>query len=88
VEWAEERVAAAFAHFDTQDATQILRSLDLAFASVNDMAALSAHSHLRRIAIKTPREMVALPAPAPIFDDSQRRYGAVPDLGQHEPIEC
>ncbi|MBB6301327.1 CaiB/BaiF CoA transferase family protein [Rhizobium leucaenae] len=81
-------VAAAFARFDAQDATKILQSLDVAFASVNDIAALSAHAHLRRIAVKTPRGIVALPAPAPIFDGSERRYGDVPDLGQHEPIEC
>ena len=60
-----------------------LEAADTAFASVNDMAALSAHPHLRRIHVETPSGAAAIPAPAPIVSGQPRRYGAVPALGQH-----
>jgi itaconate CoA-transferase len=60
-----------------------LEAADTAFASVNDMAALSAHPHLRRIEVETPSGMAAIPAPAPIVSGQPRSYGAVPALGQH-----
>ncbi len=82
----DEFVASAFVGLDEADAKVALQSVDVAFASVNDMAALSAHPHLRRITVETPTGAVALPAPAPIFVGAERRYGAVPAIGQHAPI--
>ena len=58
-----------------------LTEADIAFASVNDMAALSGHPHLRRITVETPAGSVAFPAPAPIVRGEERHYGAVPGLG-------
>ena len=77
-------VAAAFAQFDTQEATARLLQADIALAMVNDMAGLSAHPHLRRITVDTPNGPVSLPAPAPIFAGEARSYGGVPALG---PLE-
>jgi crotonobetainyl-CoA:carnitine CoA-transferase CaiB-like acyl-CoA transferase len=75
-------VAAAFAQLDETSAKQRLDGADVAFASVNDMAALSAHPHLRRITVETEAGPVSFPAPAPIFVGAPRTYGAVPDLGE------
>jgi itaconate CoA-transferase len=75
-------VAAKFAQLDEADARRRLEAADVAFASVNDMAALSSHAHLRRIVVETPAGPVAYPAPAPIVAGEQRHYGAVPALGE------
>jgi crotonobetainyl-CoA:carnitine CoA-transferase CaiB-like acyl-CoA transferase len=78
-------IAAAFAALDEAAAKDLLTRADVAFASVNDMAALSAHPHLRRITVETAAGPVSLPAPAPAFKGAERTYGPVPDLGQHRP---
>lgn len=80
-------VAAAFAGMDAATAQARLLEADIAFASVNDMAALSGHPHLRRISVDTPAGPVALPAPAPVVMGQERRYGPVPAVGQHGPLD-
>ena len=79
-------VAASFAKLDEGAAQDLLIRADVAFASVNDMAALSTHSHLRRITVETPAGAVSYPAPAPIFTGYPRNYGPVPGLGAHRPL--
>jgi len=79
-------VASVFATLPTAEAQARLAKADVAFAAVNDMAALSDHPHLRRITVETPGGQVSYPAPAPIFTDAKRRYGAVPALGQHAAL--
>jgi crotonobetainyl-CoA:carnitine CoA-transferase CaiB-like acyl-CoA transferase len=74
-------VARAFAAMSSQTARARLAEADVAFASVNDMAGLSSHPHLRRIAIETPTGEVALPAPGARFAGEDRHYGASPALG-------
>ncbi|ACL61545.1 CaiB/BaiF CoA transferase family protein [Methylobacterium nodulans] len=74
-------VAAAFAALDASGAEERLLRADVAFASVNDMAGLSGHPHLRRITVETPAGPVSYPAPAPIVDGPPRTYGPVPALG-------
>ena len=73
-------VAAAFARMTAAQATAALTDADIAFAAVNDMAALSAHPHLRRITVDTPAGPVSYPAPAARFADETRHYGPVPGL--------
>lgn len=80
----DELVASAFARLVEADARHLLSKADVAFASVNDMAALSAHPHLRRIEVETESGVVSYPAPAPIFMGRPRSYGAVPALGHHD----
>ena len=80
-EATDGRVAQAFAAMDEGEARRRLERADVAFASVNDMAALSSHPHLRRIAVATPGGPVSYPAPAPIVVGQVRHYGAVPALG-------
>lgn len=80
-------VAAAFARLDQAEAQERLIEADVAFASVNDMAALSAHPHLRRVTVGTPSGPVSYPAPAAIFmGDDREALGPVPAIGEHRPL--
>lgn len=74
-------VGLAFAAVDEMEARHRLASADLAFASVNDMAALSSHPQLRRVTVNTPNGPIAYPAPAAMVMGEPRSYGAVPALG-------
>jgi itaconate CoA-transferase len=81
-----DRMAAeAFARVDRNALIEKLTKADIAFAELNDMAALSRHPHLRRVTVKTAGGAANIPAPAPIFAGEQRLYGAVPALGEHNP---
>jgi formyl-CoA transferase len=63
-----------------------LDEADIAFAEVNTMADLSVHPHLRRIEVDTPNGKVSYAAPAAIFVDEERHYGAVPAIGEHAEL--
>ncbi|SFU94355.1 MULTISPECIES: CaiB/BaiF CoA-transferase family protein [unclassified Methylobacterium] len=76
-------VARAFAGLDEAAAVARLTEADVAFASVNDMAALATHPHIRRITVGTPSGPVAFPAPAARIEGVERAYGTVPGLGEH-----
>jgi formyl-CoA transferase len=80
----DDLVAAAFARSSRDALIAILTGADIAFAELNDMAALSRHPHLRRIEVETEAGAVAYPAPAAIVVGDPRRYGAVPRVGQHD----
>ncbi len=73
-------VAEAFAAMPHAEALAALDRADVAMASVNDMAGLSGHPHLRRIAVDTPNGPVSYPAPAPRVAGETRSYGPVPGL--------
>src|SRR5690606_30519756 len=75
-------VAEAFSRLDEGQAKAALARADVAFASLNDMAALSRHPHLRRVTVETPGGPVAIPAPAPTMAGAPRHYGPVPALGE------
>ncbi|ARC88542.1 CaiB/BaiF CoA-transferase family protein [Rhodovulum sp. MB263] len=77
-------VAAAFARHSAVEAEAALVAADIAFASVNDMAGLSAHPHLRRIEVDSPNGPVAMPAPAARVEGETRHYGPVPALRPRE----
>lgn len=80
----DARVQAAFARFDKADLAQRLAAADIAFASVNEMADLLAHPHLRTQPTPTSTGPVDIPAPGPIFVGEPRSFGPVPALGQHD----
>jgi formyl-CoA transferase len=63
-----------------------LSDADIAFAEVNTMADLATHPHLRRIEVDTPKGKVSYAAPAAIFVDEKRHYGAVPAIGEHTEL--
>jgi itaconate CoA-transferase len=74
-------VAAVFSSLTREELIGLLNAADTAFAEVNDMAALSAHPHLRRTAVDTPAGRLSFPAPAPLFDGASHPCGPVPALG-------
>ena len=74
-------VATLFHSLTRDELVARLNAADTAFAQVNDMAALSRHSHLRRTIVETPAGPVAYPAPAPLFDGVSHECGPVPALG-------
>lgn len=74
-------VAAVLASLTREELIARLNAADTAFAEVNDMAALSAHPHLRRTEVDTPTGPIAFPAPAAMFDGAPRPCGSVPALG-------
>jgi itaconate CoA-transferase len=76
-------VAGIFRGLTTARLLERLNAADIAFAQVNDMAALSRHPHLRRIRPGSAAGAIALPAPAAIFLEEERQYGPIPALGQH-----
>lgn len=81
--YADSVVASAFAKIDCAVLARMLDKAEIAFATVNDMAALANHPHLRRITVGTPNGPVSYPPPAPIFVGAVRQYGDVPGLGAH-----
>ncbi|WP_242444290.1 CaiB/BaiF CoA-transferase family protein [Advenella sp. S44] len=60
-----------------------LRKAGVAYSRVNDVAALSVHPHLRRMAVNTKNGEVELVAPPATFRGSNRKIGSVPALGEH-----
>jgi formyl-CoA transferase len=76
-------VGKAFAQHDVAELMTLLEAADIAFARVNDSMLLSQHPHLRRITVGAPTGPVSTPAPTPIVNGEQRRYGAIPALGEH-----
>jgi len=77
------KVAAFTGALEATALSKKLAAADVAFARVNDVAALARHAHLRRINVATPKGTVSYPAPAQRQASVSRRYGAVPSLGEH-----
>jgi itaconate CoA-transferase len=81
-------VGDGFAAMTRDELLQRLADADIAFAEVNTMADLATHPHLRRIAVDTPAGAVSYPAPAAIIVGEERRYGAVPAIGEGKVLEA
>ncbi|CAN5360685.1 CaiB/BaiF CoA-transferase family protein [soil metagenome] len=80
--FTDQTVSNIFGALSRDALLQRLTDADIAFAEVNTMADLSTHPHLRRITVATPNGDVSYPAPAAIFVDAPRSYGAVPAIGE------
>lgn len=80
----DRAVGEIFAAMTRDILLQKLSDADIAFAEVNGMADLAVHPHIRRINVDTPNGEVAYPAPAAIFVDDPRTYGAVPAIGESQ----
>jgi formyl-CoA transferase len=76
-------VAAAFGALPGAVLVARLGQADIAFGELNDMAALSAHPHLRRIEVETAAGVAAMPAPAASVAGARRTYRKVPAIGEH-----
>ena len=79
----DRRVAAVSSALDAERLRQKLTEADIAFAHVNDIAALARHPHLRRITVGTASGPVSYPAPAAKRGSASEPYGPVPALGEH-----
>ncbi len=79
----DRKVAAVTGGLDAEALMQKLTDADIAFARVNDVAALARHPHLRRITVGTPSGPVSYPAPAARRAAGSPRFGPVPALGEH-----
>ena len=75
-------VANSFGAMTRDELLKRLAEADIAFAEVNTMDDLTQHPHLRRIEVDTPKGVVSYPAPAAIFVNEPRTYGAVPAIGE------
>jgi len=82
-ELTDKIVADVFGSLNRDELIQRLDDADIAFGEVNTMADLTTHPHLRRIEVDTPKGVVTYSAPAPIFIGEDRKYGAVPAIGEH-----
>src|ERR1700722_1772070 len=78
----DKAVGDIFAALGRDDLLKRLSDADIAFAEVNTMADPPVHPHLRRIEVDTPNGVVTYSAPAAIFVDQPRHYGAVPGIGE------
>src|SRR6202035_2321895 len=78
----DKAVGDSFATMTRDDLLKRLSNADIAFAEVNTMTDLAVHPHLRRIEVNTPKGVVTYSAPAAIFVDRPRHYGAVPGIGE------
>lgn len=78
----DRHVQSVFGALDADALCERLVRADIAFARVNDVAALAHHPHLRRITVATPSGVVSYPAPAAIRDEPLS-FGRVPKLGEH-----
>jgi len=76
-------VAARFAAATGEELIARLSRAEIAFAQVNDMAALANHPHLRRVTVETQNGAVALPAPGALLAGQTRSLGPVPAVGEH-----
>jgi crotonobetainyl-CoA:carnitine CoA-transferase CaiB-like acyl-CoA transferase len=79
----DAQVAAVFAGLTAAELQARLQAADIAFARVNDMAALSSHPHLRRMQVESAAGPIAIPAPGPLFAGQSHSFGRVPALGEH-----
>lgn len=77
----EAEIAPVFAALGLEEAIAKLTMANIGCARVNDVGGLSAHQHLRRIAIASPSGEIALPAPPARHGDGPRL--TVPALDEH-----
>jgi crotonobetainyl-CoA:carnitine CoA-transferase CaiB-like acyl-CoA transferase len=80
--FTDQTVSDIFGSLSRDELLKRLTEADIAFAEVNTMADLTHHPHLRRITVNTPNGEVSYPAPAAIWVDAPRSYGAVPGIGE------
>jgi crotonobetainyl-CoA:carnitine CoA-transferase CaiB-like acyl-CoA transferase len=79
----DELIAAVLRDRTADQMIERLRAARIAFARVNDVAALSAHPQLRRVEVETPAGTISVVAPPARVRGETPTYGPVPKLGQH-----
>lgn len=79
----DEIVKDRFSELSSDDAMRELEAAGLAYGRLNDIAAVSAHPHLRRTGVETPGGHIDVIAPAAIFNNEPAALRPVPALGAH-----
>lgn len=79
----DQEITAVFSAIDHGEAVRRLQKGGIAFASLNDLEALSAHPQLRRTVVRTPSGEARLVAPPAQFSGNDVQLGPVPALGEH-----
>ena len=75
-------IAAKFATMNRAEVAVKLKAANTAFGFVNEVADLSTHPALRRVAVETSVGTMQLAAPPVVLSDGPRALGPVPDIGQ------
>ena len=79
-------IVEVFGRHDMDTLAEALRSAQIAFGRLNEVAGLSAHPQLRRAAVATPAGTVEIVAPPARHGDDEgddRPLRPVPALGAH-----
>ncbi|NND67101.1 MAG: CoA transferase, partial [Halioglobus sp.] len=79
----DAEINAVFAQYTRPQLAERLHAGAIAYASVNSVADLAAHSQLRREDVATPSGPVAIVAPPAQVRGAKPVLGAVPDVGEH-----
>jgi itaconate CoA-transferase len=79
----DARIAAAFAMMSKAVVSERLRTANIAFGFVNDVAGLAHHAALRRVAVQTPGGPASIIAPPVVWNDGPTALGPVPSIGEH-----
>ncbi|NYT61579.1 CoA transferase [Alcaligenaceae bacterium] len=79
----EQIVAQVLSTLTHEVAESRMITAQVAYASVNTVAELSTHPHLRRTPVQTKNGQVNIVAPPYQFRGQPRTYGPVPALGEH-----
>jgi crotonobetainyl-CoA:carnitine CoA-transferase CaiB-like acyl-CoA transferase len=78
------RIALCFGAMTRDQAADRLRRGRIAYGFVNELADLSAHPALRRVAVATPGGPAAIVAPPAIHEGAAPILGPVPSIGEHD----
>ncbi|RUU25535.1 MULTISPECIES: CaiB/BaiF CoA-transferase family protein [unclassified Mesorhizobium] len=79
----DEIIERRFSELSCHEAMQELEAAGLAYGRLNEVADISTHPHVRRVAISTPEGTVEAIAPAAIFNSEPPSLRPVPALGAH-----
>jgi itaconate CoA-transferase len=79
----DAHIAGVFASLSPDAAAARLRTANIAFGFVRDVAGLSSHPALRRVDVDTPNGVVSIVAPPAILSDRAPGLGPVPSIGAH-----
>ncbi|TIL81358.1 MAG: CoA transferase, partial [Mesorhizobium sp.] len=79
----DEIIALRFSELSCHEAMQELEAAGLAYGRLNEVADVSRHPHVRRVAVSTPEGTVETIAPAAIFNAERPSLRPVPALGAH-----
>ena len=79
----DSEILACFAVLSRDEVIERLQAGGIAFGSLNDLQALSAHPQLRRTSVTTPSGDARLVSPPVQRSDGVDELRAVPALGEH-----